>query len=106
MYGVTRDADLVKTEALEAFRQQLKPLAGCRWWRRNSPCPRRGFVTDHLDDAMLNNGEVDIYLCGPPPMVNAVATALRESEGSPRRASGTKIYRQPERGGIRRQYAF
>ena len=26
---------------------------------------------------MLNNGEVDIYLCGPPPMVNAVATALR-----------------------------
>jgi benzoate/toluate 1,2-dioxygenase reductase subunit len=27
---------------------------------------------------MLNNGEVDIYLCGPPPMVNAVATALRE----------------------------
>ena len=79
MYGVTRDADLVKTEALEAFRQQLNHF---RWLpvvaEENSPCPQRGFVTDHLDDAMLNNGEVDIYLCGPPPMVNAVATALRE----------------------------
>lgn len=79
MYGVTRDADLVKTEALEAFRQQLTHFC---WLpvvaEENSPCPQRGFVTDHLDDAMLNNGEVDIYLCGPPPMVNAVATALRE----------------------------
>ena len=26
----------------------------------------------------LNNGDVDIYLCGPPPMVNAVAMALRD----------------------------
>ncbi|SXD04629.1 benzoate 1,2-dioxygenase electron transfer component BenC [Klebsiella quasipneumoniae] len=79
LYGVTRDGDLVKTEALEAFRQQLTHF---RWLpvvaEENSACPQRGFVTDHLDDAMLNNGEVDIYLCGPPPMVNAVATALRE----------------------------
>jgi benzoate/toluate 1,2-dioxygenase reductase subunit len=30
------------------------------------------------DDAMLNDGDVDIYLCGPPPMVNAVSGALRE----------------------------
>ncbi|MCP6705816.1 NADH oxidase, partial [Klebsiella pneumoniae] len=37
-----------------------------------------GFVTDHLDDAMLNKGDVDIYFCGRPPMVNAVATALRD----------------------------
>ncbi len=56
----------------------------------NSTCPQRGFVTDHLDDAMLNNGDVDIYLCGPPPMVNAVATALRD-RGSPRRGSGMKF---------------
>ncbi len=79
LYGVTRDCDLVKTDALDAFNQQL---TGYRWLpvvaEENSPCPQRGFVTDHLDDAMLNNGEVDIYLCGPPPMVNAVATALRE----------------------------
>jgi len=79
LYGVTRDCDLVKTDALDTFIQQL---TGYRWLPvvadENSTCPQRGFVTDHLDDAMLNNGDVDIYLCGPPPMVNAVAMALRD----------------------------
>ena len=77
LYGVTRDCDLVKTDALDTFIQQL---TGYRWLPvvadENSTCPQRGFVTDHLDDAMLNNGDVDIYLCGP--MVNAVAMALRD----------------------------
>ncbi|GHK51356.1 hypothetical protein KPZU09_10920 [Klebsiella pneumoniae] len=90
LYGVTRDCDLVKTDALDTFTQQL---TGYRWLPvvadENSTCPQRGFVTDHLDDAMLNNGDVDIYLCGPPPMVNAVATALRD-RGSPRRGSGMR----------------
>lgn len=79
LYGVTRDCDLVKTDALDTFTQQL---TGYRWLPvvadENSTCPQRGFVTDHLDDAMLNHGDVDIYLCGPPPMVSAVAMALRD----------------------------
>ncbi|HBQ6397333.1 TPA: ring-hydroxylating dioxygenase ferredoxin reductase family protein [Klebsiella pneumoniae] len=79
LYGVTRDCDLVKTDALDTFTQQL---TGYRWLPvvadENSTCPQRGFVTDHLDDAMLNNGDVDIYLCSPPPMVSAVAMALRD----------------------------
>ncbi len=90
LYGVTRDCDLVKTDALDTFTQQL---TGYRWLPvvadENSTCPQRGFVTDHLDDAMLNNGDVDIYLCGPPPMVNAVATALRD-RGITRRGSGMR----------------
>ena len=49
----------------------------------NSPCPQRGFVTDHLNDAMLNNGEVDIYLCGPPPMVEAVQQLLQVTHRLP-----------------------
>ena len=81
---MTRDFYLVKTDALDAFNQQL---TGYRWLPvvadENSTCPQRGFVTDHLDDAMLNNGDVDIYLCGPPPMVNAVAKALRDRGISP-----------------------
>lgn len=91
LYGVTRDYDLVKTDALHTFTQQL---TGYRWLPvvadENSTCPQRGFVTDHLDDAMLNNGDVDIYLCGPPPMVNAVATALRDRRIT-RRGSGMKF---------------
>ncbi|ELN2736100.1 ring-hydroxylating dioxygenase ferredoxin reductase family protein [Pluralibacter gergoviae] len=79
LYGVTRDCDLVKTDALEAFTQRLP---GYRWLPvvadAESACPQRGFVTEHLDEAMLNEGDVDIYLCGPPPMVNAVSAALRD----------------------------
>lgn len=90
LYGVTRDGDLVKTDALDTFAQQL---TGYRWLPvvadESSSCPQRGFVTEHLDDAMLNNGDVDIYLCGPPPMVNAVATALRE-RGISRQGSGMR----------------
>lgn len=79
VYGVTRDSDLVKTEALDAFVGQL---CGYRWLPvvadPQSGCPQRGFVTDHLNESMFNAGDVDIYLCGPPPMVNAVSSALRD----------------------------
>lgn len=79
LYGVTYDVDLVKTDALDAFQQKL---ADFRWLPVvadvQSGCPQRGYVTDHLSEAMLNQGDVDIYLCGPPPMVNAITTALRE----------------------------
>ncbi|WP_230492507.1 hypothetical protein [Martelella alba] len=33
-----------------------------------STAERKGYVTQHIDDAMLNDGNVDVYLCGPPPM--------------------------------------
>ena len=29
-------------------------------------------MTDHLAAGHLNAGEIDVYLCGPPPMVDAV----------------------------------
>ncbi|PLM60883.1 NADH oxidase, partial [Klebsiella michiganensis] len=66
LYGVTRDGDLVKTDELEAFTGQLPAY---RWLPvvadAQSQCPQRGFVTEHLNDAILNDGDVDIYLCGP-----------------------------------------
>ena len=34
--------------------------------------PQKGYVTAHIEPAHLNDGDVDIYLCGPPPMVEAV----------------------------------
>ena len=38
--------------------------------------PRKGYVTAHITPEQLNGGEVDIYLCGPPPMVDAVRSWL------------------------------
>ena len=34
--------------------------------------PRQGYVTQHMPAAVLHDGAVDVYLCGPPPMVEAV----------------------------------
>lgn len=84
LYGVNRDSDLVQTDVLEALTAQLPHF---RWLPvvsdDASACPQRGFVTDHFTDDLLNHGDVDIYLCGPPPMVNAVSAALRDNGITP-----------------------
>ena len=38
-----------------------------------SAAPHKGYVTQHITAAQLNDGDVDVYLCGPPPMVDAVS---------------------------------
>ncbi|HKU01601.1 MAG TPA: FCD domain-containing protein, partial [Arthrobacter sp.] len=42
--------------------------------------PHTGYVTQIIEPKHLNDGDVDIYLCGPPPMVNAVSKWL-DTEG-------------------------
>ena len=44
---------------------------------------RLGYVTDHLEAEQLNDGEIDVYLCGPPPMVDAVRGWLAGQGVSP-----------------------
>lgn len=74
LYGVTHYDDLCKREVLEALlrRQPLLSArtivatADARW---DGPV---GVVTDLLDRSLLNDGNADVYLCGPPAMVEAV----------------------------------
>lgn len=81
VYGVTNDQDLVELEKLDAFKQQL-PSFDYRTVVLNaeSAHARKGYVTQHIETAWLNQGNVDIYLCGPVPMVDAVRGWL-EKEG-------------------------
>ena len=73
VYGVTRDADLVLVERLQAYALQIPGFSF-------STCvadaqtghERQGYVTHHLPAQALHGGNVDVYLCGPPPMVDAV----------------------------------
>ena len=44
----------------------------------DSQYPHKGYVTQHIEPKHLNDGEVDIYLCGPPPMVESVNQFIRE----------------------------
>ncbi|RXT57148.1 NADH oxidase [Bosea sp. Tri-44] len=79
IYGVTSDADLVETDKLTAFAAQI---AGFTYSTivadPASGHDRKGYVTNHMPDAVLHGGDVDLYLCGPPPMVDAVRTHLAE----------------------------
>jgi benzoate/toluate 1,2-dioxygenase reductase subunit len=40
-------------------------------------------VTSHILPEHLNGGDVDIYLCGPPPMVDSVRGWLSEKAITP-----------------------
>lgn len=79
IYGVNTDGDIVETERLEAFAVKLPNFsyAVCVV-DANSALPRKGYVIHHIEPAHLNDGEVDIYLCGPPPMVDAVQQYLKD----------------------------
>lgn len=79
IYGVTNDADLVDMDKLEAFAQRIPNFTYTACVANpESPYPHKGYVTQHIEPKHLNEGEVDIYLCGPPPMVEAVSQFIRE----------------------------
>ncbi|QGF23948.1 benzoate 1,2-dioxygenase electron transfer component BenC [Raineyella fluvialis] len=86
IYGVNTDTEAVELDTLAQLQEQLPnftwdycvadPAATAR---------KKGYVTAHMDPKNLYDGNVSVYLCGPPPMVEAVrkhfqATGL-EPEG-------------------------
>lgn len=85
IYGVTNDTDLVDMDKLAAFAARIPnfTFTACVA-NADSPYPHKGYVTQHIEPQHLNEGEVDIYLCGPPPMVEAVSTFIRERGIQPR----------------------
>lgn len=73
VYGVTNDADLVCLAELEGFAARIPGFTFSTCVAaEGSAHPRRGYVTAHVEPAHLHGGDVDVYLCGPPPMVDAV----------------------------------
>ncbi|KJK03473.1 NADH oxidase [Pseudomonas sp. 21] len=84
IYGVTHDFDLVEMDRLEAFAARIPNFtwSACVASAQSS-YPRKGYVTQHIEPVHLNDGEVDIYLCGPPPMVEAVSQYIREQGITP-----------------------
>jgi benzoate/toluate 1,2-dioxygenase reductase subunit len=73
IYGVTRDLDLVQVDAIEAYVAKLPNFTYSTVVAdTDSTHPRKGWVTQHMPVEAVNDGGVDVYLCGPPPMVDAV----------------------------------
>lgn len=73
VYGVTRDQDLVLVDRLASYAARLPGFTFSTCVADPATAhPQQGYVTQHLPPQVLHGGEVDVYLCGPPPMVDAV----------------------------------
>jgi benzoate/toluate 1,2-dioxygenase reductase subunit len=84
VFGVTNDIDLVALAQLDAIKAKL-PQFDYRTCvvAADSAHPRKGYVTQHIEPEWLNGGDVDVYLCGPVAMVEAVRNWLGESGVTP-----------------------
>ena len=73
VYGVSTDEDLVELDTLERLAKEVEGLT----WDHcvadpASSATNKGYVTSLIRPEHLYDGDVAVYLCGPPPMVEAV----------------------------------
>lgn len=79
-YGVNSEADLCEQERLHAYSQRIpqfnyQPIitqASQHWTGKT------GYIQDHLNKDQLAEQAFDMYLCGPPPMIEAVKSWLAD----------------------------
>ena len=72
-YAVTRAAVLVEIQRVEDLAEAIGGVTVITILAAEDEAhPRKGIVTDHVAKDDLHDGNVDVYLCGPPPMVEAV----------------------------------
>lgn len=84
IYGVTRDLDLVLVDEIEAYTNRLANFSFTTVVAEEaSSHPCKGWVTQHMPAEVLYGGDVDVYLCGPPPMVDAVRRHFDENQVTP-----------------------
>jgi benzoate/toluate 1,2-dioxygenase reductase subunit len=84
IYGVTNDFDLVELDRLQALAARIPNFSYSACVANpESQHPLKGYVTQHIEPRHLNEGDVDVYLCGPPPMVEAVSQYIREQGITP-----------------------
>jgi hypothetical protein len=84
IFGVTNDPDLVKLDELEGYTKALPNFTFlCTVAAEDSSYPHKGYVTRYIEPEHLNGGDADVYLCGPPPMVDAVRSFLTAQSAAP-----------------------
>jgi propane monooxygenase reductase component len=78
-YGARTEADLFHVDEIEALPARFVPALS---EDTNGWAGECGLITDVIDRLEGDVSEVDAYVCGPPPMVEA-AIALLEARGVP-----------------------
>jgi benzoate/toluate 1,2-dioxygenase reductase subunit len=84
VYAVTNDHDLVGLEQLDRIAAAHPAFTYVTTVASpDSAHPRKGYATAHVEPGWMNGGDVDVYLCGPVPMVDAVRTWFGHVNVSP-----------------------
>ena len=79
VYGVSTDDDLVELDRLEELAAALPTLTWDHCVADSaSSAANKGYVMSLIRPEHLYGGEVAVYLCGPPPMVEAVRAHFAE----------------------------
>ena len=80
IYGVSTDEDLV---ALDQIEEIASALDGFTWDHcvsdPRSTAEHKGYVTGLIEPTHLHDGDAALYLCGPPPMVEAVRSHVTKA---------------------------
>lgn len=73
VYGVSTDDDLVELDTLAGLTKTLDSFSFEHCVSdENTAAENQGYVTSLIRAEHLNDGDVAVYLCGPPPMVESV----------------------------------
>ena len=84
VYGVTRDEDLVHLDLLEELAGSVPEFTFDHCVADEaSNAENKGYVTGLVGPEHAHDGDVDVYLCGPPAMVEAVREHLRRERITP-----------------------
>jgi len=77
-YGVTNARDLCELDRLKSYEERIKNFTcdivvmnPSEVWQG-----KIGLIPEHFDRGMLEASPFDMYVCGPPPMVEAIKTWL------------------------------
>lgn len=81
-YGVRQTADLCELERIRGYTETIEnftftPVISDEGQQWNG---KRGFVPEHFDADAMRETSFDMYLCGPPPMVESVKTWLTAND--------------------------
>lgn len=77
-YGVRQAADLCELERIRGYAERIPGFSFIPVISDEDQdwSGQRGYVAEHFDAAALREAPFDMYLCGPPPMVESVKTWL------------------------------
>ncbi|MCK9799216.1 anthranilate dioxygenase reductase [Pseudomonas chlororaphis] len=81
-YAVRGPADRCERTRILAYAERI---AGFRYTEVLSDPPadwpgKRGYIPEHFDLSQLRDGPLDMYVCGPPPMVESIKIWLQEQQ--------------------------